>query len=94
MTAATGVPYTADSVMKAGDRIWNLERLFNLAVGFTKADDTIPARLLNEPIPTGPARGKVSRLPEMLPGYYEARGWDEAGVPTDAKLEELGLERL
>lgn len=94
MTAATGVPYTAESIMKAGDRIWNLERLFNLAVGFTKADDTIPPRLLNEPMPTGPARGKVSRLPEMLPGYYEVRGWDKEGVPTDAKLEELGLERL
>ncbi|MFA0887831.1 MAG: aldehyde ferredoxin oxidoreductase family protein [Synergistales bacterium] len=94
LTAATGVPYSADSVMKTGDRIWNLERLFNLAVGFTKGDDTIPPRLLNEPIPTGPAKGKVSRLPEMLPGYYEVRGWDEAGVPTDAKLEELGLERL
>ena len=56
--------------------------------------DTLPPRLLNEPIPTGPAKGKVSRLPEMLPGYYAVRGWDESGVPTDEKLQELGLSRL
>lgn len=94
MTAATGIPYTADTIMKAGERIWNLERLFNLAVGFTSADDTIPSRLMSEPIPTGPAKGKISRLPEMLPNYYQVRGWDESGVPTDAKLAELGLARL
>ncbi len=94
MAAATGVPYTADDIMKAGERIWNLERLFNLAAGYTKASDTLPPRLLNEPIPTGPAKGKVSRLPEMLPGYYAVRGWDESGVPTDEKLQELGLSRL
>ncbi|HOV29227.1 MAG TPA: aldehyde ferredoxin oxidoreductase family protein [Synergistales bacterium] len=94
MAAATGVPYTAEQIMKAGERIWNLERLFNLAVGFTSADDTIPSRLMKEPIPTGPAKGKISRLPEMLPRYYEVRGWDESGVPTDAKLAELGLARL
>ncbi len=94
MASATGLPFSAESVMKAGERIWNLERLFNMAVGFTAADDTLPPRLLEEPMPTGPAKGKLSRLGEMLPGYYAARGWDEAGVPTDDKLEELGLERL
>jgi len=87
----TGIEYTADDFLKCGDRIWNLERLFNLKAGFTAKDDTLPPRMLKEPIKTGPSKGKVSLLPEMLPEYYRLRGWDENGVPTLAKLEELGL---
>ena len=56
------------------------------------AEDTLPARLLNEPIPEGPAKGMVSHLPEMLPEYYKLRGWDSKGIPTTGKLEELGLQ--
>ena len=52
---------------------------------------TLPDRLLKEPLPEGPHKGKVSRVPEMLPRYYEARGWDAQGVPTPEKLAELGL---
>ncbi len=89
--AITGVEYTADDFMKCGDRIWNLERQLNLNAGLTAKDDTLPPRLLKEPIKTGPSKGMVSRLPEMLPDYYELRGWDENGVPTPAKLQELGL---
>ena len=51
----------------------------------------LPPRLLQEPIPTGPSRGEVSHLPQLLPEYYAVRGWDTSGVPTAAKLEELGL---
>ena len=91
LAAATGVPYTAEEVLKVGERIWNLERLFNLKAGFTAADDTLPDRLLKDPMPEGPHKGKVSRVPEMLPRYYEARGWDAQGVPTPEKLAELGL---
>ena len=91
LAAATGVPYTAEEVLKVGERIWNMERLFNLKAGFTAADDTLPDRLLKEPLPEGPHKGKVSRVPEMLPRYYEARGWDAQGVPTPEKLAELGL---
>ncbi len=92
LTAATGVAYTADDVVRTGERIWNLERLFNLANGFTRADDTLPPRLLKEPIRQGPLKGSVHKLDEMLDEYYRVRGWDAEGKPTEAKLRELGLE--
>ncbi len=88
---ATGVGYDIDSMVLAGERIWNLERLFNLKAGFTKKDDTLPPRMLEEPIPEGPAKGQVHELNIMLPEYYQARGWDENGVPTPEKLKELNL---
>ena len=88
---ATGIDISDEDLLKAGDRIWNLERLFNLKAGFTKADDTLPSRLLNEPMKGGPHQGNVNRLDIMLPLYYAGRGWDENGVPTAGKLAELGL---
>jgi len=78
--------------MKAGERIWNMERLFNLKEGFTSADDSLPPRMTQEPLPHGPHKGKVSRVPEMLPRYYDARGWTSDGVPTEDKIRELGLQ--
>jgi aldehyde:ferredoxin oxidoreductase len=74
-----------------GERIWNLERQFNLAAGFTAADDTLPKRLLAEPANSGPAKGKVNELPKMLPAYYEARGWSPDGRPTPQTLTRLSL---
>jgi len=94
ITGASGVEYTGDDVAAAGERIYNLERLYNLSVGFTKADDALPVRMYNDPISSGPMKGNVSRVPEMLPYYYEARGWDENGVPTPEKLETLGLREF
>lgn len=91
LSAITGVAYTAEDFLRCGDRIFNLERQWNLAAGLTTKDDSLPPRLLHEPIKTGPSKGMVSRLPEMLPVYYELRGWDEKGVPTSLKLGELGL---
>lgn len=92
LSGATGIRYTTEEFMKAGERIWNLERMWNLAIGMTSADDALPPRLINEPIPAGPSKGEVSRLNEMLPLYYRLRGWDENGVPTPEKLHELGLD--
>ena len=92
LKAATGFDYDGAEALKAGERIWNIERLFNLREGMNTAEDTLPARLLNEPIPEGPAKGMVSHLPEMLPEYYKLRGWDSKGIPTTGKLEELGLK--
>jgi aldehyde:ferredoxin oxidoreductase len=72
----------------------NLERLFIAREGITRADDTLPARFLEEPVPEGcgPSTGSVLELDEMLDEYYQARGWDVAtGLPTKEKLEELGL---
>jgi aldehyde:ferredoxin oxidoreductase len=94
ISGACGIEYSGDDIVTVGERIYNLERLYNLSVGFTKADDTLPDRMLNDPIKSGPMKGNVSRLPEMLPHYYEARGWDENGVPTPEKLETLGLREF
>jgi aldehyde:ferredoxin oxidoreductase len=91
LAALTG---TSADLIRVGERIWNLERLYNLREGFSRADDTLPRRLLEEPVPEGPSKGWVSHLPEMLDEYYRFRGWDENGVPTDRKLEELGLDEL
>ncbi len=74
-----------------GERIWNLEKMFNLRAGLTKADDSLPARLLEVPCPSGTAEGKVNQLDIMLPEYYEYRGWDEDGIPTTQTLQRLGL---
>jgi aldehyde:ferredoxin oxidoreductase len=91
LTAVTGQHFTADDLMKVGERVWNLERLYNLREGFTSADDTLPDRLLNDPVAEGPSAGFVAKLPPMLKEYYQFRGWDENGVPKPEKLQELDL---
>ncbi len=91
LRTATGLDISDDEYYQVGDRIWNLERLFNLRAGFSKQDDTLPPRLLNEPMKDGPHKGRVVELDVMLPEYYSLRGWDEEGVPTPEKLQELGL---
>jgi len=93
-SAATGFECDEKEFMKIGERIWNLERLFNLRAGFTRKDDTLPPRLLKEPIKTGPSKGEIEELDKMLDDYYRVRGWDKDGVPTKEKLEELGLSEL
>ena len=62
-----------------------------MAAGFTKADDSLPKRLLEVPAPSGTAKGKVAELDKMLPEYYQARGWTEEGVPSNETLARLGL---
>ncbi len=91
VAAACEGEWTPETMLEAGERIWNLEREFNLAAGLTAADDTLPKRLLTEPAQTGPAKGNVNRLHEMLPKYYEVRGWNEQGVPTDETRQRLSL---
>jgi len=91
LAAATGVPYTLEGLLKIGERIWNLERLWNERAGLTGKEDTLPKRILEEPIPSGPAKGQVNKLGEMLPEYYRLRGWDADGRITQEKLKELGL---
>jgi len=92
LSTATGKEYTTEKVLECGDRIWNLERLFNAKSGLTAEDDKLPPRLTGTPVPKGPAAGKVSRLEEMLPLYYKERGWDKNGMPTREKLDSLGIE--
>jgi aldehyde:ferredoxin oxidoreductase len=88
---ATGAGYTMEECLKVGERVWNLERLFNLKAGLSGKDDTLPPRILHDGIPEGPAKGMVGKLPEMLPEYYQLRGWDAEGVPSRKKLRELTL---
>ena len=91
MQAACNEDYTTEELEKIGERIWNMEREFNNAAGFTSKDDSLPKRLLTEAAKTGPAQGKVSMLPQMLPKYYDVRGWDAQGRPTQATKQRLGL---
>jgi aldehyde:ferredoxin oxidoreductase len=90
--ACEGDDWTEERLLDIGERIWNLERLYNLKAGLTAADDTLPKRLLEIPAPSGAAKGKVSDLPQMLPEYYEYRGWTKDGEPTTQTLQRLGLE--
>jgi aldehyde:ferredoxin oxidoreductase len=89
--AACEGEWTPERLAETGERIWNLERNFNLAAGFTAKDDSLPKRLTEEAAKTGPAEGKASGLAKMLPEYYEGRGWTEEGVPTNQTLDRLDL---
>ena len=91
VAAACGPEFTLENLTKIGERIWNMERDFNNKAGFTAKDDTLPKRLLEEPAKTGPAKGLVSKLPEMLPKYYAARGWDADGQLKPDTRARLGL---
>ncbi|MDH3967526.1 MAG: aldehyde ferredoxin oxidoreductase family protein [Rhodospirillales bacterium] len=83
--------WSVEKLLEVGERIWNLERQFNLAAGFTGKDDNLPARLLKDAAKSGPAEGKVNGLGEMLPEYYQLRGWTTEGVPSNQTVERLGL---
>ena len=91
INAVCGTKHTADSVLEAGERIWNIERQFNLEAGVSPSEDKLPKRLLEEPIPEGPSKGWVHKLSDLLPEYYELRGWTKEGLPTKERLEKLGL---
>jgi len=89
--AACDGDWSLEKLNEVGERIWNMERQYNLAAGFTKADDNLPPRLTTEPATQGPAKGLVNGLAKMLPEYYSIRGWTEEGVPTQETLSRLGL---
>ncbi|GAB6154274.1 aldehyde ferredoxin oxidoreductase family protein [Desulfosporosinus burensis] len=91
VNAITGFDYTDEELLACGERIWNNERLHNMRVGYTKADDTLPKRFFKEPISAGPSKGHVHRLDELLPEYYIVRGWDQEGVPTPECLSALEM---
>jgi aldehyde:ferredoxin oxidoreductase len=94
LNATTGWDLIGEGVRKIGERIVNLERLFIAREGITRKDDTLPKRFLETPLPegSGPSTGSILELDAMLDEYYQARGWDlETGLPTNEKVEELGL---
>jgi aldehyde:ferredoxin oxidoreductase len=91
VAAACEGNWTSESLLEVGERIWNLERQFNLAAGFTGKDDNLPPRLLKDAAKTGPAKGLTNGLDKMLPEYYSMRGWTKDGVPTNETLNRLAL---
>jgi aldehyde:ferredoxin oxidoreductase len=83
--------WTSAKLLEVGERVWNLERQFNLAAGLTAKDDNLPPRLLKDAAKTGPATGLTNGLDKMLPEYYSLRGWTKEGVPTNETLSRLAL---
>ncbi len=89
ITYVTGVAHTKEDLDRLGERIWNLERLFNMRAGLTGKDDALPPRITKEPR----VKNRVVPLDSLLVEYYEWRGWDQRGVPTRKKLKELALDK-
>jgi aldehyde:ferredoxin oxidoreductase len=93
--ALTGANFTMDDMYELVERTETIARLFNIREGFSLKDDTLPWRILNEPLPDGPPKGvyvKQSDLDLMLDDYYALRGWDKNGVPLPETVKRLGLE--
>ncbi len=91
VNVVTGWNYTDDELIEIGKRVYTLEREFNCKVGFTRKDDLLPPRFLEEELEEGSSRNRIVQLDKMLDEYYVVRGWDKNGVPTDETKKELGL---
>lgn len=91
LQTATGVPFTAMDLISIGERIYNLERIFNARDGFSRKDDSLPMRLLETPLPEGHSKNTIVALDLMLDEYYRLRGWTADGVPTTSTLSEVKL---
>jgi aldehyde:ferredoxin oxidoreductase len=92
INSCLGTNHTAEDLLSIGERVWNLERLFNMKAGFDRSHDVLPLRFTEEPISDGPGEGQISRVNEMLPEYYYLRGWNDQGEPMKETLKALGLE--
>ena len=94
LSAVIGIQYDTGELTHVGERVWNLERFYNIREGFGKEHDTLPPRLLHEAPISGPSQGWVVQLEPMLKEYYRSLGWDEDGVPKPEKLSALQLAGL
>jgi aldehyde:ferredoxin oxidoreductase len=92
VNSGLGTGYRADDLLLVGERIWNLERLFNMQAGFDGGHDILPERFLKEPVPDGPAKGQISKLDEMLEAYYNLRGWNGQGKASPETLKAMELD--
>jgi aldehyde:ferredoxin oxidoreductase len=92
VNSCLGTKHTVEELLSIGERIWNLERLFNIQAGFDGSHDTLPLRFTEEPLSDGDVEGQISRVGEMLPEYYSLRGWSGQGEPLPETLKTLGLE--
>jgi len=95
-TAATGFELTSDELLETAARVTNVERAHNCRLGLTSKDDTLPPRFTEDPMPAGPAKGKVYDILEpMKEAWYTVQGWNtETGIPKRERLEELGLKDI
>jgi len=96
-TLTTGIEMTVDELKRAGERIINIKKAFNVREGWTRKDDSLPPRVLKDPIPDGLSKGayiKPEELHLMVEDYYEARGWTKNGLQPKSKLKELGLDDM
>ena len=97
-TAVTGYEMSPQVLSIAAERINTIARLINIREGLSREDDTLPWKVMNEPIPDdGPVKGAVvtqDELDTLLDDYYQSRGWTLEGIPTSAKLKQLGMEDL
>jgi len=94
LAAVTGLEFPSEDLIRVGERIWNLERMFNLREGFSAADDTLPARFFTEDGDERTPRIDRAQFERARAEYYAFRGWDAQGRPTEAKLRALSLEQL
>ena len=94
MKAITGIDFDVIKLLKIGERIYNLERLFNIKEGLTREDDTLPQRFMNEPLTEGFSKDHVVPLEKMLGQYYYVREWDNNGIPKPELLERLGINQI
>jgi len=96
-TMVTGIPMTGAEIAAVGERVCNLKKAFNIREGWTKADDWLPARVFEDPVPTGPSAGSIinpDALHMEIEEYYQARGWTKDGLIPKAKLIALGLQDI
>jgi aldehyde:ferredoxin oxidoreductase len=92
LVSVTGIDFSSEKILLIGERVYNLERAFNVRLGITRKDDVLPERLLKEPMPDGPAKGHIWEMDVLMDGFYKASGWDrKTGIPSKQKLETLGL---
>jgi aldehyde:ferredoxin oxidoreductase len=94
VSAVTGIEFSQIDLNRAAERIINLERMYNIKLGFDRKNDTLPKRFLEEPMPKGESKGQIVDLTALLDDYYNEMGWDSNGIPKREKLEELGLADL
>ena len=95
LNRVTGFDFTLDELIRVGERVYTLERLFQVREGISRRDDKLPERFFEESIPGGPHKGAMMTKEEldlMLDEFYESHGWDKNGIPTQERLRELGLE--
>jgi aldehyde:ferredoxin oxidoreductase len=94
MKAISGIEYDVMKLLEIGERIYNMERIFNIREGLGKKDDNLPPRFTKVPLKDGISKGHVVPLEKMLEQYYYVRGWDKDGVPKPELLKKLGIKHI